>query len=59
VDAVAAGLHQLWSDRALSATLADRAFDGVRAHYTIVQSAVRQIEVYESTVRRASAGLPC
>ena len=53
VDAVAAGLHQLWSDRALSATLADRAFDGVRAHYTIAQSAVRQIEVYESAVRRA------
>ena len=26
---------------------------------TIAQSAVRQIEVYESTVRRASEGLPC
>ena len=59
VDAVAEGLHRLWSDRALSATLADRAFEGVRAHYTIEQSAVRQIEVYESAVRRASAGLPC
>ena len=48
----------LFSLLALSATLADRAFDGVRAHYTIAQSAVRQIEVYESAVRRAR-GLPC
>jgi glycosyltransferase involved in cell wall biosynthesis len=59
VDAVAEGLHKLWSDRTLSATLADRAFEGVRAHYTIAQSAVRQIEVYEFAVRRARAGLPC
>jgi glycosyltransferase involved in cell wall biosynthesis len=59
VNAVAEGLHRLWSDRALSATLADRAFEGVRAHYTIEQSAVRQIEVYESAVRRATEGLPC
>jgi len=59
VDALAGGLYALWSDRAHSATLADRAFEGVRAHYTIAQSAVRQIEVYESAVRRATAGLPC
>ena len=59
VDAVAEGLHKLWSDRTLSATLADRAFEGVRAHYTIAQSAVRQIEVYELAVRRAKTGLPC
>lgn len=58
VDALAAGLHKLWSDRALAATLADRAFDGVRAHYTIAQSAVRQIDVYESVVRGAR-GRPC
>jgi glycosyltransferase involved in cell wall biosynthesis len=59
MDALAGGLYALWSDRALSATLAERAFEGVRAHYTIAQSAVRQTEVYELAVRRASAGLPC
>jgi hypothetical protein len=59
VGALAEGLHKLWSDRALSATLADRAFEGVRAHYAIEQSAVRQVEVYEAAVRRANAGLPC
>jgi len=59
VDALTEGLHRMWTDRALSATLADRAFAGVRAHYTIAQSAVRQVEVYESAVRRANAGLPC
>ena len=59
VDAVADGLHRVWSDRALSATLAGDAFDGVRAHYTIEQSATRQVAVYESAIRRASAGLPC
>jgi glycosyltransferase involved in cell wall biosynthesis len=59
IDALAAGLSSVWSDRALAATLADRAFEGVRAHYTIAQSAVRQIEVYDLAVRRAKAGLPC
>jgi glycosyltransferase involved in cell wall biosynthesis len=59
VDDLAEGLHRVWSDRALSASLAEKAFEGVRAHYTIAQSAVRQIEVYESAVRRANTGLPC
>jgi len=59
VDAVAEGLHRVWSDRALSAALAGKAFDGVRAHYTIEQSATRQVAVYESAIRRASAGQPC
>ena len=39
--------------------LADRAFEGVRAHYTIAQSAVRLIEVYESARPSRQAGLPC
>lgn len=59
VDDLAEGLHRVWSDRALSASLAEKAFEGVRAHYTIAQSAIRQIEVYESAVRRANTGLPC
>lgn len=59
VGVLADGLQRVWSDRALSATLAERAFNGVRAHYTIEQSAIRQVAVYESTGRRASAGLPC
>jgi hypothetical protein len=61
VDAVADGLHRVWSDRVLAAALADRAFDGVRIHYTIEQSARRQVEVYESAIRRAraSAGSSC
>lgn len=59
VTALAEGLHQIWSDGALSAALANKAFEGVRVHYTIAQSAVRQVEVYESAVRRANAGTPC
>ena len=58
-EAIAEGLHVLWSDRALSAQLANKAFEGVRAHYTIAASATRQLEVYESARRRVSAGLPC
>jgi glycosyltransferase involved in cell wall biosynthesis len=59
IDALVEGLHQLWSDRALSAALADKAFEGVRAHYSIAQSTIRQIEVYESVVHRAKTGMPC
>jgi glycosyltransferase involved in cell wall biosynthesis len=59
VEALAEGLQRLWSDHALSGKLADNAFDGVRAHYTVEQSAIRQVAVYELTGRRASAGLPC
>ena len=58
-EAVAEGLHKLWADRALSAQLANKAFDGVRAHYTIAASATRLLEVYEPVGRRATAGLPC
>ena len=58
-DAIADGLYQLWSDRALSAQLANKAFEGVRDHYTVAGSASRLLEVYEMVARRASAGLPC
>jgi len=58
-DALADGLHRLWADRELSAHLANKAFDGVRTHYTIAASAARQLEVYAAASRRAPAGQPC
>jgi len=47
---LADGLYALWSDRARQAQLADRAFHGVRAHYTIAQSADRLLGVYGAVV---------
>ena len=51
-EALAEGLYTLWSDRARAASLGDRAFHGVRAHYTIEKSADRLLDVYRE------AGLP-
>jgi len=47
-DALADGIHALFSDRALRTSLAKRAFDGVRAHHTVSQSASRLLDVYAS-----------
>jgi glycosyltransferase involved in cell wall biosynthesis len=58
-DAVAEGLYRLWSDRPLLSQLANNAFEGVRAHYTVAGSTSRLLEVYETVIRRAPAGLPC
>jgi glycosyltransferase involved in cell wall biosynthesis len=58
-DAIADGLYQLWSDRALSSQLANRAFEGVRDHYTVAGSASRLLEVYEKVTRRARTDVPC
>jgi glycosyltransferase involved in cell wall biosynthesis len=55
-EALAEGIHTLWRDRALRATLSDRAFSGVRAHYTIERSAKRLIEVYEEV--KSAGNLP-
>jgi glycosyltransferase involved in cell wall biosynthesis len=49
--ALADGLYRLWHDRELAATLGDRAFRGVRAHYGIAQSADRMMAVYEGIAR--------
>jgi glycosyltransferase involved in cell wall biosynthesis len=46
-DALAEGLHQLWRNRGLRAQLGQRGYAGVRAHYTIEQSAERLMQVYE------------
>jgi len=54
--ALADGLYRVWQDRALRATLADRAFAGVRAHYSIRQSCDRLLEVYEAMIAAAGVG---
>jgi glycosyltransferase involved in cell wall biosynthesis len=53
-DALADGLHSLWADRAARERLGRAAYDGVRAHYTIAQSADRLTMVYESLVSAAA-----
>jgi glycosyltransferase involved in cell wall biosynthesis len=55
-DSLADGLHALWSDRTRARALGGQAFDGVRAHYSIQQSAARLLEVYRATLgeRRTS-----
>ena len=58
-EALAAGIHRLWSNRALSAQLSGSAYEGVRAHYTVASSATRLLEVYETVRRRAPAGARC
>jgi glycosyltransferase involved in cell wall biosynthesis len=56
VGALAEGLHTLWRDRSLTEKLGDRAFAGVREHYSIAHAADRMVEAYElATGRRASA----
>lgn len=47
-EALAEGIHALWSDREHVRVLGNRAYDGVRAHYTIAQSADRLLDVYRS-----------
>jgi glycosyltransferase involved in cell wall biosynthesis len=53
-DSLADALYRLWSDRSLLRTLSSRAFDGVRAHYTIEQSAIRLLDVYGTLVKNES-----
>lgn len=47
---LAEGLYVLWKDRAMTATLGERAFHGVRAHYTVARSADRLLDVYRAVV---------
>jgi glycosyltransferase involved in cell wall biosynthesis len=53
---LAEGLHALWGDRDRARALGRQAFDGVRAHYSIQQSAARLLDVYGATLgeRRTS-----
>jgi glycosyltransferase involved in cell wall biosynthesis len=50
-DALAEGLFALWSDRAASAALGQRAFEGVRQHYGVERSAEKLLGVYRSLLR--------
>jgi glycosyltransferase involved in cell wall biosynthesis len=52
---LADGLHTLWKDPALRASLGARAFAGVREHYTLAQSADRFLEVAASLTNGADA----
>jgi glycosyltransferase involved in cell wall biosynthesis len=53
-DGLADALQRLWSDRDMGRTLAARAFEGVRAHYTIEQSASRLLDVYTALLKSKS-----
>jgi glycosyltransferase involved in cell wall biosynthesis len=47
-DALADGLYALWQNRARLSALAERAFCGVRGHYSVQNSADRLLQVYGS-----------
>jgi glycosyltransferase involved in cell wall biosynthesis len=49
-ESLADGLYHLWSDREAGTTLGERAFQGVRARYTVAQSAARLLEVYQAVI---------
>lgn len=55
-DALADGLYALSGNATLRTTLAERAFHGVRAHYTVSQSAVRLLDEYASVLHQQPAG---
>jgi glycosyltransferase involved in cell wall biosynthesis len=56
-DALAEGLHAVWSSAANRSAMAARAFHGVRAHYTVSHSAERLLDVYGSILSRASVSV--
>jgi len=58
-DALAGGLHSLWTDRALAERLGRAAYDGVRAHYTVARSADRLIQAYGAAQPTPTAGVAC
>jgi glycosyltransferase involved in cell wall biosynthesis len=51
---LAEGLQTLWQDRATAATLSQRAFDGVRAHYSVARSADVLLDVYRALLDRGA-----
>ena len=50
-DKLAQGLHTLWANRQTAETLGQRAYDGVRAHYTVAHAAERLLGVYNDVLR--------
>jgi glycosyltransferase involved in cell wall biosynthesis len=57
-EALAEGLYELWADPARRARLSQQAYDGVRAHYTVAQSATELLRAYQA-VELAASGVPC
>jgi glycosyltransferase involved in cell wall biosynthesis len=53
-DSLAEGLRALWSDRSRATELGARAYDGVRAHYSIAQSADAVLAAYGQAVQSAA-----
>ena len=50
--ALAEALYAMSSDPAMRRTLGERAFAGVRTHYTIAQSADRLLDAYRTVIER-------
>jgi glycosyltransferase involved in cell wall biosynthesis len=57
-DALADGLHAVWSDPALAARLGSCAFEGVRTHYTVAKAATRLLEVYDDVTHTRAPSSP-
>jgi glycosyltransferase involved in cell wall biosynthesis len=53
-NSLAEGLHALWRERRLMDALSERAYQGVRAHYTVAHSADRLLAVYADVVSRTA-----
>jgi glycosyltransferase involved in cell wall biosynthesis len=51
---LADGLNELWSDRDQARALGQKAFEGVRTHYSIGQSAARLVDVYGAALAAAA-----
>ncbi len=56
-NALADGLHALWTDRQRAATLGQQGSEGVRRHYSIARSADRLLDVYDALVTGATRSL--
>jgi glycosyltransferase involved in cell wall biosynthesis len=50
--ALADGFYKLWQERPLAEALGERGFHGVRAHYSVAQSADRLLDAYGSAMTK-------
>jgi glycosyltransferase involved in cell wall biosynthesis len=58
-EALADGLHHVWTDQRLAARLGQQAFHGVRAHYSVATSAQQLVDVYQSTISQFGGAASC